>query len=145
MLVSPSTKYFEKGATPTGVSVGQVVTAFGLPDPSTPGELDAQVVAIFTQATPPQPLPQPQTHPHPQPQPQPQTAAVMQWPRVGNPEAHPAAPLAPKPGAVGGDWSTPSGPSAAHGPSGGPGTPGAAGPRGGGGPGGFGGQGFGHR
>ena len=142
VIVSPNTKYYEKGATPTAVSNGELVTVFGLPDPSTPGELDAQVVVIFHPATPPQPRPQP--HPQAQPQTQHTTAAVTQWPRVGNPEAQPAAPHAPSPGA-GGDWSAPSGPSAPHGPSGAPGTPGAAGPRGGGSPGGFGGQGFGHR
>ena len=40
VIVSPSTKYYEKGATPTAVSDGEVVTVFGLPDPGTPGELD---------------------------------------------------------------------------------------------------------
>ena len=145
VIVSASTKYYQKGASPTAVSDGEVVSVFGLPDPSTPGELDAQVVAIFGPGTQPQPQPQIQPRPQPQPQPQPTTDAVTQWPRVGNPEVQPAAPHAPIPGAAGGGWSTPSGPPAAHGPSGGPGTPGAAGPRGGGGPGGFGGQGFGHR
>ena len=134
VIVSPSTKYYQKGATPTAVSDGEVVSVFGLPDPGTPGELDAQVVAIFGPA--PQPQPQPQTQP---------TAAVTQRPSVGNPEVQPAAPHAPTPGAAGGDWPTPNGPSSPHGPSGGPGTPGAAGPRGGNSPGGFGGQGFGHR
>jgi hypothetical protein len=135
VVVSPSTKYYEKGASPTAVSDGEVVTVFGLPDPSTPGELDAQVVAIFGPGTQPQPQPQPQTQP---------TPAVTQWPRAGNPEVQPAAPHGPTPGPAGGDWSAPSG-SAPHGPSGGPGTPGAAAPRSGGNPGGFGGQGFGHR
>lgn len=139
VIVSPSTKYYEKGATPTAVSDGEVVTVFGLPDPGTPGELDAQVVAVFSPATPPQP------HPQAQPQTPPTTAAVTQWPRVGDPEVQPPAPHAPAPGATGGNWSTPSGPSAPHGPSGGPGTSGAAVPRGGGSPGGSGGQGFGHR
>ena len=55
VIVSPSTKYYEKGASPTAVSNGEVVTVFGLPDAGTPGELDAQVVAIFSPATPPQP------------------------------------------------------------------------------------------
>jgi hypothetical protein len=142
LIVSPSTKYYQKGATPTAVSDGEVVTVFGLPDPSTPTELDAQVVAIFGPGTSPQPQPPPQPKPQQQNQPQTRpTAAVTQWPRVGNPEVQPGAPHAP----AGGDWSTPGEPSAPHGPSGGPGTPGAAGPRGGGSPGGFGGQGFGHR
>jgi len=55
VLVSPSTKYYEKGTTPTGVSQGELVSAFGLPDSSTQGELDAQVVAIFG----PRPRPRP--------------------------------------------------------------------------------------
>ena len=55
VIVSPSTKYYQKGADPTGVSDGEMVTVFGLPDAGTPGELDAQVLAIFNPATPPQP------------------------------------------------------------------------------------------
>src|SRR5580700_3138393 len=47
VIVSPSTKYYQKGATPSAVSDGEVVNVFGLPDPGTPGKLDAQVVAIF--------------------------------------------------------------------------------------------------
>ena len=58
VLVSLSTKYFQKGATPTGVSQGELVSAFGLPDSATPGGIGAQVVAIFR---PPPPQPQPQT------------------------------------------------------------------------------------
>jgi hypothetical protein len=140
VIVSPSTRYYQKGATPTAVSDGGVVSVFGLPDPGTPGELDAQVVAIFGPATQPQPLPQPQPQTRPQP-----TTAVTQQPRVGNPQVQPAAPHAPTPGPAGGDSPTPNVPSSPHGPSGGPGTQGAAGPRSGNGPGGFGGQGFGHR
>ena len=55
VIVSSSTKYYEKGASPTAVSNGEVVTVFGLPDAGTPGELDAQVVAIFSPATPTRP------------------------------------------------------------------------------------------
>lgn len=143
VIVSPSTKYYQKGANPTGVSAGEGVSVFGLPDSSTPGELDAQVVAIFSPPATPAPQPQPPTpqpqQPTPSPQttqPQPTTAAVTQWPHAGTPAVQPAAPHSP------GGWSAPSGLPATHGAWGGPG---AQGPRGGGNPGGFGGQGFGHR
>jgi hypothetical protein len=139
VIVSSSTKYYQKGATPTAVSDGENVTVFGLPDASTPSELDAQVVAIFSPATPPQPQPQ-QTQPI-QPTP-PTTATVTRGTQPGSAESQPTAPKAP---AAGGGWSAPSGPSAPHGNGGGPGTPGGPGPRGGGSPGGFGGQGFGHK
>jgi hypothetical protein len=136
VIVSPGTKYYQKGATPTGVSNGEGVTVFGLPDPGTPGELDAQVVAICSPPAQPQP-PAPQVT-----QPQPTTGAVSQWPNASAPAAQPAAPHSPPTGG----WSAPNGPSAPHGPQGGPGPAGAPGPRDGGfGGQGFGGPGFGHR
>jgi hypothetical protein len=58
-LVSSDTKYYEKGTSPTGVSDGEQIVAFGLPDTSTPGALDAQVVAIFGPQPQPQPTPPP--------------------------------------------------------------------------------------
>ena len=142
VIVSPSTKYYEKGATPTAVSDGEVVTVFGLPDAGTPGELDAQVVAIFGPATPPQPHPQPA---QPSQQPPPTTAAVTQWPRVGNPEVQPAAPHGPAPGATGGELVGPERAVGAPRSVGWSRHSGRSRPRGGGSPGGFGGQGFGHR
>jgi hypothetical protein len=120
VIVSPSTKYYQKGATPTGVSDGETVAVFGLPDAGTPGELDAQVVAIFGPPAQPQP-PAPQAT---QLQPQPPTAAATQWPRGAAPGTQPAAPHTPPTGS----WSVPSGPTAPHGPER---APGAAGPRGG--------------
>ena len=139
VVVSPSTKYYEKGASPTALSNGEVVTVFGLPDAGTPGELDAQVVAIFSPATPPRPQqPPPQQRPA-------TTAAVTQGARIGTPEVQPALPQTPTHGAPGGDWSAPSGPAVPHVPAGSPGTPGTPGPLGGHSPGGFGGHGFGHR
>ena len=63
VLASPDTKYYQKGASPTGVSDGERVVVFGLPDTTTPGALDAQVVAIFS--------PVAQLHPVPQPPPTP--------------------------------------------------------------------------
>lgn len=138
VIVSPSTKYNQKGATPTGVSAGEGVTVFGLPDPGAPGELDAQVVSICN----PQPQPQ-QQPPAPQvTQPQPTTGAVTQWPNGSPAAAQPAAPHSPPAGG----WSAPNGPSAPHGPQGGPAAVGAQGPRDGGfGGQGSGGPGFGHR
>jgi hypothetical protein len=136
VIVSSSTKYFQKGATPSAVSDGEDVTVFGLPDAATPGELDAQVVAIFSPATPPQPQ---QTQPQQTQPTQPTTAAATQGAQPGTPWAQPTTSKAPP---TGGDWSAPSGQPAPHGHWGGPGTPG---PRGGDSPGGFGGQGFGHR
>ena len=147
VVVSPSTKYYEKGASPTALSNGEVVTVFGLPDAGTPGELDAQVVAIFSPVTPPRPQ-QPaqprlqQTLPQ---QTQPTTAAVTQGGRIGTPQVLPALPQTPTHGAPGGDWPAPSGPAVPHVPAGSAGTPGTPGPLGGHSPGGFGGQGFGHR
>jgi hypothetical protein len=143
VIVSSSTKYYEKGASPTAVSNGEVVTVFGLPDAGTPGELDAQVVAIFS---PPTPTPTP-TQPQPQttrPQPQPTTAAT-QGPRVGTPRVQPALPETPTHGNPGGDWSAPSGSAVPHPPAGNPSTAATPEPLGGHGPGAFGGQGFGHR
>ena len=69
VLVSANTKYFQKGASPTGVSDGELVSAFGLPDSGTSTDLDAHVVAIFSPT--PQPQPTPTTQPAPQPQPAP--------------------------------------------------------------------------
>jgi hypothetical protein len=130
VLVSPSTKYFQKGTSPTGVSDDELVSAFGLPDAGTPSDLDAQVVVISSPAPRPQPTPATQ----PAPQPQPKTDAVI--PGQHGPQVQPAA---PQPGGTSG-WgqSAPNGGSIQHGP-GGPG-PSAAGPHGGG-PGGFGGSG----
>jgi hypothetical protein len=93
LLVSPSTKYFQKGTTPTGVSDGEFVTAFGLPDASTPGELDAQVVAIFGPPPTPRPTPTTMPAPHPLPQPTPQTTAAIPGSHVA-PQSQPAAPQA---------------------------------------------------
>jgi hypothetical protein len=139
VIVSPSTKYYEKGASPTAVSNGEVVTVFGLPDPGTPGELDAQVVAIFGPGTPPpQPQPQPQQTP-------PSTAAVTLGTHAGPPEVRPAVPPTPSHGAPGGGWPAQSGPAAPHVPAGSPGAAGTPGPLGGHSPGGFGGQGLGNR
>jgi hypothetical protein len=114
VLVSPDTKYYEKGATPTDVSPGERVTAFGLPDPSTVGALDAQIVAIFN--APPQP----------EPQPQPQTDAVNPGPQVG-PPAQPAPPQGATQGPGGWNGSAPHAPTAPHGSWGGPGPGGGPG------------------
>jgi hypothetical protein len=142
VIVSSSTQYYQKDATPTAVSDGEIVTVFGLPDASTPSELDAQVVAIFSPAAQPQP-PQPPQPPTQQPEPTPPaTAAVTQGAQPGKPEPQPTAPKAPP---AGGGWSAPSGQPAPHGNWSGPGAPGGPVPRGGGSPGGYGGQGFGHR
>jgi hypothetical protein len=141
VIVSSSTNYYEKGASPTAVSNGEVVTVFGLPDAGTPGELDAQVVAIFSPAAPPQPQ---QSQPT-QPQPTQPTTAATQGPRVGTPRVQPALPETPTHGNPGGDWSAPSGPAVPNPPAGNPGAAGTRGPLGGHGPGGFSGEGFGHR
>jgi hypothetical protein len=114
VLVSPSTKYFEKGATPSGVSAGEMVTAFGLPDAGTPGELDAQVVAIFG------PAPQPQPTPTTQPAPQPQTTAVNPAPHAGTFPAPPSAPQGGTPNSGGWSHNPPNGGSSPHGQWGGP-------------------------
>jgi hypothetical protein len=145
VIGSPSTNYYEKGASPTAVSNGEAVTIYGLPDAGTPGELDAQVVAIFGPGTPPQPPAQPQPQ---QPQPQqtrPTTAAVTQGARAGTPEVQPAVPPTPAHGAPGEGWSARSGLAVPHEPGGSPGAAGTPGPLGGHSAGGFGGQGFGHR
>ena len=106
VLVSPSTKYYEKGTSPTGVSDGQLVTAFGLPDATTPGELDAQVVAIFGPA--PQPAPQPV--PTPAPATTPATTAVTPGPQPGGPQVQPPAPQTPRaPSTTSWNRSTPGG------------------------------------
>jgi hypothetical protein len=123
VLVSPSTKYFQKGASPTSVSDGEQVSAFGLPDASTPSDLDAQVVAIFSPGPRPhpQPWPQPQPTPATQPAPQPQqptTDAVIPG-QHGAPQLQPAGPQPNS--APGWSRSAPNGGSFPHGPSGGPG------------------------
>jgi len=136
IIVSPSTKYYQRGASPTGVSNGEVMTVFGLPDAGTPGELDAQVVAIFSPATPPQP---------PQPQPPHTTAAVTPGGHGGTPQVQPAVPQAPSQSAPNGERSTPNGIAVPHTPRGNPDRAGTTGPLGGHSPAGFGGHGFGHR
>jgi hypothetical protein len=60
VLVSPSTAYVEKNASPTGVSTGEVVVVSGLPDSTTPATLDAQRVFIVS---PPAPAPPSQPQP----------------------------------------------------------------------------------
>jgi hypothetical protein len=80
-LVSSDTKYYEKGTSPTGVSDGEQIVAFGLPDTSTPGALDAQVVAIVG--------------PQPTPPPTPTTAAVTPGAQPDGPHVQPAAPQIP--------------------------------------------------
>jgi hypothetical protein len=139
VIVSPSTKYYEKGASPTAVSNGELVTVYGLPDAGTPGELDAQVIAIFGPGTPPQPPAQPQPQQPQLQQTRPTAAAVTQGAGVGTPEVQPAVPQTPTHGAPGGGWSAPSGPAVPHEPAGTPV------PLGGHSLGGLGGQGFGHR
>jgi hypothetical protein len=149
VVVSPSTKYFEKGATPSSVSQGELVSAFGLPDSSTPGELDAQVIAIFGPQVSPQPWPHPQPQPAPAPAPQPQsptpvtqseprpvvpaTGATTQSPHVGAPTPQGGGPVAE---AWGGH--TQDAPSSTHGSWGG--HSGQGGQGGSGGQGGFGGH-----
>lgn len=133
VLVSSSTKYYEKGVTATSVSNGELVSVFGLPDPGTPGELDAQVVAIFSPAPPPAPRPAATTPSVPQPHPQPVRAPVSPGPHVGDPQGQPVAPPSGRaPGAPGWGQPTPNGASFGHGPSGGPGGPGSGGSHGGG-------------
>jgi hypothetical protein len=132
VIVSPSTKYSQRGASPTGVGNGEVVTVYGLPDAGTPGVLDAQVVAIFSPATPQSQTPS-------------TTAAVTPGGRGGAPQVQPAAPQAATHSAPNGEWSTPNGPAVPHTPAGNPGSAGTSGPLGGHSPGGFGGQGVGHR
>ena len=114
VILSPNTKYDQKGATPTGVSDGEGVTVFGLPDPGTPGELDAQIVAIFSPPAPAQP-PSRSLHRADRGH-QPATAAVTQWAHGAAPATQPIAPRTPPTGG----WSAPSGPSAPHGAAGRP-------------------------
>ena len=145
VLVSSDTKYYEKGTTPTGVSDGQHVVASGLPDTTTPGALDAQVVAIFSPAA------QPQQRPAPQPAPVPTTTEVTPGSQPGGPLVHPATPQTPgAPSATSWNHSAPSGTPSNHGSSGEPPNSGGPGSRGGssggsGESGGSGGQGFGQR
>ncbi|MFZ0249173.1 MAG: hypothetical protein WAL61_04450, partial [Acidimicrobiales bacterium] len=105
VLVSSSTKYFQRGARPTGVTDGEQVSAFGLPDATTPRDLDAQVVAVFSAA--PAPAPQPQ---------QPTTDAATSG-QHGVPQVQPAAPQPNR--TPGWDGSPPDGGSFPHGPAGG--------------------------
>jgi hypothetical protein len=122
VTVTPDTKYLEKDATPAGVSDGELITAFGLPDPSTPGDVDAKVITIFS--------------PPPQPQPGgPDTAPVNQSPYSGPPQGLPGArQVGGGPGTAAWGRPTPNVASSPHGPSGWLGSPG-----------GFGGQDFGGR
>jgi hypothetical protein len=138
VLVSSDTKYYEKGTSPTGVSDGDQIVAFGLPDTSTPGALDAQVVAIFG--------PQP-SQPKPELQPRP-TAAVTPAPQPGVPHVPPAAPQIPSaPNTTSWNQPAPTGAPFTHGPSGGQGKGnwGGPGPQGATHGGGFGSPAFGHR
>jgi hypothetical protein len=131
VLVSSDTKYYEKGTSPAGVSDGEQIVAFGLPDTSTPGALDAQVVAIFG--------PQPQLPP-------PTTAAVTPGAQPGGPHPQPDVPQIPSaPNTTSWNHPAPSGAPFTHGPSGGQGNWGGPGPRGATRGGGFGSPGFGHR
>jgi hypothetical protein len=135
-LVSSDTKYYEKGTSPTGVSDGEQIVAFGLPDTSTPGALDAQVVAIFG----------PQPRPQPTPPPTPTTAAVTPGTRPGGPHVQPAAPqITSAPNTTSWNHPAPTGAPFTHGPTGGPGNWSGSGPRGTSHGGGFGSPGFGHR
>ena len=129
VLVSSSTKYFQRGARPTGVTDGEQVSAFGLPDATTPGDLDAQVVAVFSDpvaapaaadATTTAPAPAPHTQ-------QPTTDAATSG-QHGVPQVQPAAPQPNR--TPGWDGSPPDGGSFPHGPAGGPGSAGGPGPRG---------------
>jgi hypothetical protein len=139
VLVSPSTRYFEKGTTPTGVRQGELVSAFGLPDSTTPGDLDAQVVAIFGPQQP-QPQPQPQapapvTPSQPQPEAQPQpvgptTGADNRAPHAG-PAPQPGVPQAGGPVTTGRSGHAQGAPSPTHGSWGGHGGPGGPGGSGG--------------
>ena len=128
VLVSPSTKYYEKGMSPTSVSDGELVSAFGLPDATTPGDLDAQVVAIFSPGPQPTPQPAPITT-------APTSTAITPGPQPSSPQVRPATPQIPStPGTSGWNRPAPSGASFPHPNSGGPGFRG-------GNPGGFSGQG----
>ncbi len=142
VIVSPSTRYYQKGADPTGVSDGEMVTVFGLPDAGTTGELDAQVLAIFNPATPPQPqIRLPQREPQ-QPNP-PTTTAVTPGGHVGNPQGQLAVPRTPAHSPGIGGWSSQNG-LAVHAPTGSPGFAGTSGPQDAHSPNGFDGPSFGH-
>jgi hypothetical protein len=144
-LVSSDTKYYEKGTSPTGVSDGEQVVAFGLPDTSTPGALDAQVVAIFG-PQPPRAEPKPELQRQPTQPPTPATAAVTPGAQPGGPHVPPPTPQIPSaPSATSWNHAAPSGAPFTHGSSGGPGNWGGPGPRGESHGGGLGSPGFGHR
>ncbi|MGA2835696.1 MAG: DUF5666 domain-containing protein [Acidimicrobiales bacterium] len=83
---TPSTTYTENGATATGVTVGQPVTAFGTPDPSAPSQLDAQFVDV---------------------RPAPTTTGARPWP----PRPIASFPWSPGPGTTPA-WAPPRGPAA---------------------------------
>jgi hypothetical protein len=51
LVVSPSTTYSERNATPSALSDGEVVFGSGLPDPTTPGAIDAQSITIMSPST----------------------------------------------------------------------------------------------
>ena len=130
VLVSPSTKYYEKGTTPTGVSQGELVSAFGVPDSSTRGELDAQVVAIFG-PQPPTPVTQQQPQPptpvtHPQPV-APTSGAGAPAPHFGTPTVQPGDPESGGQTPMGWNRPTPNGGTSSHGSWGGHGGPGGQG------------------
>ena len=61
LVLSPTTTYTEKDATPSGVSDGEFVVASGLPDPTTPSAIDAQRLYIVASPTAPPNSPKPQT------------------------------------------------------------------------------------
>lgn len=140
VLVSSDTKYYEKGTSPTGVTDGEQVVAFGLPDTTTPGALEAQVVAIFGPHQQPTPPATPSTTPT--------TTAVTPESQPGRPLTQPPAPQVPgAPSTTSWNHSGPGGAGFTHGSPGGPGGPGApVGPGSrGGSSGGFGHPGFGQR
>jgi hypothetical protein len=138
LIVSSDTKYYEKGTSPTGTSDGEQVIAFGLPDSTMPGALDAQVVAILG--------PTPQPHPQPTPPPTPTTTAVTPGPQPGGPQDQPATPRVPSaPSTTSWNHSAPSGAAFTHGSPGSPGNPDGPGPRDGSPGGGPGHPGFSHR
>ena len=135
VLVSPSTKYYEKGASPTGVSNGEVVTVFGLPHAGTPGELDAAGRRHLQPGASPSPSPAAAAARR--------AAASVRLGAVGTPGSSRPSPNADprRPGGLVGPGRA-CGP---HVPTGSAGTAGTPGPLSGHSPGGFGVQGFGHR
>ena len=108
VIVSPSTKYSQKGADPTGVSDGEVVTVFGLPGAGTPGELDAEVLAISTRR-----LPRSRRsgcrNANPSSRTPPTTTAVTPGGHVGNPQGQLDVPRTPAHSPGIGGWSSQNG------------------------------------